>query len=807
MNEYLPQMMKQSLFGLLLMLSFGQVGLSAQQASVAKRLWWQPNNRLVCGGAFYEPANIKRIRQPGALDSVRSQVTAKGPTLIRPDGTSVLQDHVLITQPGRMAWADKALIDRDAKAASITRIRLIGHVRMIQHGRLLLADHATIYLNHNRFTATQTLYHLNTPRSYSVWGRAKQARGYQRHSLDFNHATLSTCSPAHPSWIIHGHHVHVDNATQNVIGHQVWLGFAGVPIFYTPYLRFSLNHDRKTGFLLPSLITSSHSGKGMHLPFYWNIAPNKDATLTTTFYSKRGFLFDGLFRYLNYHGRGQIKLHFLPHDALFSRFRQDALAQLIHSSPSRDRLKHAHAWRYALSGTGDWSWGNWQIGTQFSRVGDDYYLQDFSLNGALATNKLLFSRVFVRYALAHWQSQWLVQGFQVLHPLNQSANGDQYMRLPQWDGSYFHPFGQHWDVGMSAQWVNFSMTPLDPATFMAPEGQRYHWRPSLAWAYHWAGGFFQPQLAWDWLGVSDHVVLNGQSKQAMRHVPMFSLDNHWFLQRTFSWRHHSYQQMLEPRLYYLYVPYRDQDNLPNFSTNLALFNYNQLFIDNRFTDVDRIGDANQLSLGVSSQIVNENMQTKWSFGSGIIDYFSPHRVGVSPAELSHSSRFSPLVSQVSFYPSAHWQLTGNSALDLKTHQVANAGALLHYIYDPGRMLDLGYDFVRGSVPSTNYSRFHLGYGWSLGMRWSTVGYVYYDITNRRPENYDWGLTYAGCCYGLRFLASRVYLADSGVINNHLYDQRYMIQLVFKGLGGLGDTDITPLLRSTLPNYRDPLRGY
>ena len=804
MKNCLQYTLKQGL--LLLLLSTSGAALSVRPVPVAQQLLWQPNDQLVCAGWFKEPKNVRRMLQPGPLDSERSQVTAKGPTLIRPDGTSVLQDHVFVTQLGRMAWADKAFIDRDSKAASITRVRLVGHVRMIEHGRLLLADHATIYLNRNRFTANQTIYRLKSPHAYSAWGRAKQAWGHQQRNLDLNHATLSTCSPAHPSWILHGHHVHVDHATQNVIGHQVWIGFAGIPIFYTPYLRFSLNHGRKTGFLLPSLITSSHSGKGMRIPFYWNIAPNKDATLSTTFYSKRGFLFDGLFRYLGHHGLGQIKLHFLPYDGLFSRFRQDTLAQLL-TSPSRNRLKHASASRYAFSGSDHWFWDNWQLGAQFAHVSDDYYLQDFPLDDASASNDLLFNRVFLRYVRAHWQSQWLVQGFQVLHPVNQVSTNDQYMRLPQWDGSYFRPFGQHWNLGMSAQWVNFSMTPLNPATSVAPEGQRYHWRPRLAWVYHWAGGLLQPQLAWDWYGVSDHVTLTGQSQQAMRQMPIFSLDNRLYLQRSFVWHNHAYRQTLEPRLYYLYVPYRDQSNLPNFSTSLALFNYNQLFVDNRFTDIDRIGDANQLSLGLSSQILNEQMQTKWLFSSGIIDYFSSQRVGMSPTALADESHFSPLVSQASFYPSAHWQLTGNGALDFKTHHVVNAGALLRYIHDPGRTLEWGYDFIRGSVPSTNYQRFHLGYGWSLGMRWSTLGYVYYDITNRRPENYDWGLTYTGCCYGLRLIASRVYLGDSGIIKNHRYDQRYMIQFVLKGLGGLGDPDIAPLLQSTLPDYRDPLRGY
>ena len=238
---------------------------------------------------------------------------------------------------------------------------------------------------------------------------------------------------------------------------------------------------------------------------------------------------------------------------------------------------------------------------------------------------------------------------------------------------------------------------------------------------------------------------------------------------------------------------------------MSNFNYEQLFSNNRFSDIDRIDNANQLAFGLRSQLLTSDMVSKLAVGVGIIDYFSPPRVFLPSEQALAGDHFSPLVSELSYYPNTHWQISANQAWDVSQHRTVTAGALLRYLYDPQRLIELGYEYVR-QTDATNYDRFHLGYAWSLTARWSGVGYWYYDISDRHSEDAYVGLTYNSCCYGLRFLLDRVYMGGDGVLDSRRYDQRYLVELVLKGLGGVSNAGTSQLIRSTLPAYHDPLRG-
>lgn len=784
--------------------------VGASYANIEDLLGFKADSHLRCGGYFSEPLAVAQVPNPGPLDQQKTHISARGLTTIRPDGTSVLQDHVVAVQPGRIAFADRALIDRNSKQAKITRVRLIGHVKMVEHGHLILADRATIYLNSDHFTADHVIYHIAEQHSSLFWGKSVSANGHQPKIVNFQHGTLSTCRPAHPSWLMHAKKVHVDKVAQRVKAYHVWLQLFHVPIFYAPFLSFSLNRDRKTGFLAPTWLSSSQSGKGVSVPFYWNIAPNQDMTLTSSYQTKRHFSERILYRHLNRHGVGSFLFHFLPNDPVFGQFVRHSLDAIGYNSSTKpyiDRLRAAKTFRWGLHGQEYWHFADWKAGLLVNRVSDDYYLQDFALSAVGAEANLLFNRAYLSYTHDHWRSSFLAQGFQVLHPINQSGQADEYQRLPEWDFNYYNPIGNHLNLGLDAQWVRFAISPFYENSTL-PEGMRYHWRPSVSWEERWASGYLKPKLSWDFLvyDTHPHTPTIAHNREQSRDVPMLSIDQSWYFRQLFHFSGHSYLHAIKPRLFYLYVPYRDQDSLPEFSTQVANFNFEELYRDNRFTDIDRIANANQLSIGLRDDIYNENMQRKWSLGSGIIDYFVPQRVFLNQASAMDFSHFSPWVNEITFYPGHHLQITANDAWDLKQHTTVNAGMLLRYLYRPQNMIEWGYDFVR-EANTMNYERFHLGYGWSITSKWSSVAYWYYDMSRRQTNHYFAGLTYNSCCYALRFLVDRTYLGDTGVLGRRQFDQRYWFQVVFKGLGGVGSAMIQPLLKANLPTYKDPLGGY
>ncbi len=821
----------------------------------------------LCGGYYKQPPMVLKYSTTLTPSQLPTRITSRGPALFVQNGESILRKDVVITQPGRIVKADKAEIFRNSKTGKYERIVLIGHVRVIEADKLLVTPYADINLTNNAIKLGQTFYHIyqssnqndTSPstsdhhpnhdnvkkqlKGYDAWGSATHAERLANGILKFWGATYSTCPPLNPSWILKAARLVINKKKNIGKAYNTSIKFKHVPVFYSPYLSFRLNKKRKTGFLSPIFGVSSSNAYQITIPFYWNIAPNYDALFKARYMSKRGVLASALFRYLTLHNIGQLYLSFIPGDRGFRKFKKDQanlytgttfndIAQPYLNELSKDNINR-----------GFFSYTNYTIFNQYwsseihlNYVTDDYYFKDFGNNFNTITANQLLNEFNIKYSGSHWTIAGLVQAYQTLHLIDQisTSTTDQYSRLPELDASGDYPnlfAGINLELGIQA--VNFDYhSDFPPFTFQQPIGQRYHVRPSFNRPFYWASGYITPEFALDSTTYDTQLPtaeagLPRADFSASRTLPIFDVDSGLYFQRYVELGHHKYIQTFEPRVFYLYVPFQNQLKYPNYDTWLTPFTYEQLFTMNRFTGYDRIENANQISLSLSSSLLDaENDAKKISVDVGFIYYFQTPRVQINPSfEMANlisstisedNQHISPIVGEVTYYPWPNWNLSGNAAWDTHLDQVNNAGATINY-HKSRYTATFGYQFVHASPDnpvdnlgfSNNTDLIRTGVSWSLGYHWSTMAYFYYNISREHAESYYGGVAYSNCCFALRFIVARnwtgVTINNASSVKNQ-YDTNFYIQFQLKGLGTVGNNSPSNLLASTLPDYEDPFRA-
>ncbi len=792
---------------------------------IADGLDWVPSahRRYVCRGYFKEPAIVKRYPHPAPVKQEPAIITAKGPSTIETHGVSILEKDVVVTQPGRRVMADKAYIYRDGKTGRITKVILVGHVRLLEAGKLIIADRGTLTIYPKTALLINTAYHLYSKKAYNhtlkgaynAWGTAKRAFRDKNEITHLRHATYTTCSPTNPVWQVSGTTIILNHPEHQGQAYNAVLRIKNIPVFYTPYYSFPLDHVRKTGFLAPRLGYSSRSGGVFAWPFYWNMAPNYDLTLTPQYFTERNFDFSGFFRFMSERSVGTIYADYLPNDMAFEKFRNNTFNTFVNPpynqtffAPYLNQLQTFTNTRAFFSMT-DISRLNseWTSHIDLNYVTDPYYFQDLSgaLNSNSASNQLL-NQIDLHYEGWHWEFTSMLQAFQTLHVITQTQNPalDQYSRLPDLNLNGYYPDVVHdLDIYLNGEFVNFSYQSL----FLPnkPMGQRLHLRPGLSIPITYASAYFTPQAWADLTGYNVEHVQPGQVSSADRILPIFDIDSGLYFDQDFHLGTHNFTQTLEPRFFYLYVPYRNQDSLPNFDTVLLPFSFDQLFALNHYTGDDRLDNANQISMGLTSRLLNSDTGSTILTGSvGFAYYIENSRVCLSAGCATPDYRLSPIVGELAYTPTDYWSLSGSWAWDPNLRQTNNASINTSYTRDERRNISLGYFFVHGNgasivtgiltmptnIYSNNTSQITFSEVWPISNKWSTVGAWNYNITYHRTDSYNLGFQYDPCCWGMRVIMQRSYagstLTESGRIQNQ-YNTSFFVQLELKGLGDFGSS--------------------
>ncbi len=748
------------------------------------------------------------------------------------EGRSEFKGHVAVRQLQQMVSAQTAYIYRDAKTNKVTKIELLGQVRYLEPDRLMIARKATLNPQDKSAVIEDVLYRFRNDRASAIlpaWGRASLAQRFSDKSYLLHKATYTTCSPQDNAWQIEASKFSFDTIAEKGVARNALFRVGGMPLLYTPYLSFSTSKKRKSGFLMPIAGYSNIGGADLALPYYWNIAPNYDATLMPHVYTRRGFMMGGDFRFLTAHSSGFADGTFLPHDRAFNSFLSNNQAQ----NPSLNGLS-SNRWSASLHENTAFS-SNLHMNINYQQVSDDYYLQDFSTNLAVITENQLLRQGDIKYTTDHWLFGGMVQSYQTLHPINQSTVVDAYERLPQLlaRGSYndlplgakFFTLGQFDNFNWPSSSV-YKPVYYDWPGFTGdqPQGPRVHLNPILSIPHIKPWGYTTPsvQVVENYYDVS----YDGSptKNNFNRTIPRVSVDNGLTFERSTAWLGRGMTQTLEPRLYYLYVPYENQTPIPVYDSGYMIFNMDQLFRDNRFSGFDRIGDTNQISYALKSRwLLDDTGQEKISLAVGQIYYFSNRKVQLcyrlnggcvdSPLTLGYLSpwsRVSPIASRLMYHISPSWVVNGDYVWDVDTHSSSNGNINLHYQPEVNHIIRIGYSYLASgnlvqlgsTLQNKPLNQATVSYAWPLTERWSTLGAYSYNISEGYNMMSFAGVQYDTCCWAMRFMGGRVFKNLSPNTLAPQYNTNFYFQVLLKGLGSAGSSDPATTINTYLPGYKN-----
>ncbi|MBI3903888.1 MAG: LPS-assembly protein LptD [Nitrosomonadales bacterium] len=686
-------------------------------------------------GGEETPIFISAQQVEGKKDS---QVEARGYVEMRKRGQIISADHMLYAQDNREVAAD-------------------GTVRVEQDNNVIRSPHLQLNLMTNIGQMSQPVFQFgdNHARGNAVTLNLEGRQLYILHDVNY-----TTCPADQDDWLLKVRELEIDRNSQLGVAHSARVEFMGVPILYTPWMSFGLNGQRKSGFLGPVFGSTVKGGSDLTLPYYWNIAPNMDATISPRIMSKRGILLNNELRYLEPAYSGEAHLDVLSGD------------RLTNSTRSRLALSHMQSFGRGLNGA-----------LNFNRVSDDAYFRDLSdaVSGTSQTN--LAREGVLSYANGWWRASMRVQSFQTLQdPVTPVTV--PYRRLPQINLAAQRILSRA-NISLAAEFVDFR----HPTSV---NGRRLVLYPSVSYPLVAEPAFYlTPKF-----GLHDtHYVLGGNNtgslSNASRTLPIFSLDAGEMLERDWSVAGKSFIQTLEPRMFYVYIPYRDQSKLPNFDSAQADFSFAQIFTENRFFGSDRIGDANQMTLALTSRLLEPNsgaerlrvmVGQRFSTITPQVNLAAPATTTVS------TTNKSDILLGLSGQVTSKWSADGVFQYNPNQARSEKFNAALRYQPESGKVLNLGYRFTHDSIRQVDMSA-----QWPLTGHWHGVVRWNYSLQDKQILEALTGLEYNQSCWTVRLVAQRFATATQQVSTG------VFAQLELNDLVAVGADPLT-LLRQNVPGY-------
>jgi LPS-assembly protein len=685
----------------------------------------------------------------------------------RPDRQLDLQNQVEITRDGTGMTADKGcymVVPNEVTAS--------GNVHMWRFGDRYQGDALQLNLDTGKGWVTNPTYRLQIN---NAQGRAERIDFVSEEVGVVTDGTYSTCEGPDPDWYLKSSRLRLDSGRDIGTAANTVIYFKGVPIIGTPAMSFSLSGARRSGWLAPSIGVGSKGNGELMVPYYVNIAPNRDLTLFPRIMFNRGVQLGATFRYLGLADRGPYngETHFeaLPNDRI--RHRNRWLLQSLHNQ---------------TLGQG------WTYGWTVHAASDDDYPSDFSRTVAASAERQLLRELRTDYGQQYWSLNARVQSYQVLQ--DPAANGNPasplfvprpYDRLPQINfhaGRYDVLGGFDWSVDAEA--VRFS----HPDGLV--EGNRFVFVPQVSLPIVHPGWFITPKLMmhatkYD-LTNNKNVFGNPAPNEINRAVPTVSLDSGLIFERESSLFGKGATQTLEPRLFYVRTPFRNQDDIPNFDTAVAGFNYAQLFTENRFVGADRVSDANQLTAAVVSRFIESNGAERLRVAVGSRYYFAEPRVMLNPSEPRNQTRSDALFAaggrisdQFTFDTGVQYDAQGRSLYS------SNAG--LQWSPGPMKVVNAEYRFQRDSFRNADLSG-----QWPLSLRWYGVGRISYSLKDKKLLESLIGLEYKADCWVFRMGAQRFVTAAQTTSTPIFF------QIELNGLSRLGFNNALESFNKSIPGY-------
>ncbi|MBE1161378.1 LPS-assembly protein LptD [Dyella acidiphila] len=677
-----------------------------------------------------------------------------------------------------------------------------GNVHYQEAEHLLSADHITGNTNNSTGLATGNVrFQMLDSHGNGTAVRAEQLDANRnRYSV----ATYSTCDIGRHIWEIRAKKIDTDENTGRGVAHSATMNMFGVPMFYSPYMSFPLNNDRQSGLLYPYFEHTGEAGYQFRIPYYFNLAPNYDATLTPRYYTLRGSMLSGEVRYMFPKTSGSFAFEYLPND----QYNDQRITPTSFDTQGSQR----YLYKFVNSTS---VWPGWSLGTNISRASDQNYLHDFGDDLFTVSTTLLYSSMYLYGAGNWWSAQVGGDIWQNVEP-SVPNSVEPYRRLPRAAFNMDIPFWRWYDVGMTSEAVAFhkpdsvegSRLDLYPYVDADFQGAAWFFRPKLAYRYtqysldsgYQGYGFYGPISA----GTPSPYTESNPS----RSLPIVSLDQGLIFERSTSLFGSNYTQTLEPRLYYLYVPYRNQNNLPLFDTNTMDFDDWMLFAPNQFSGSDRQMNANNLTAAVTTRFLDDGGVERISATFGQIRYFTPQKVQVPCSGTGYSCTAitnwagSDYVAELSSQLNDQWTMSTEYLWNPNTRKTELGTFTVQRRLGFDGILNFSYRFREGLLEQYDVSAVY-----PLTARWRLIGDWTYSVMDKRTVEAVAGVQYEGCCVKMSVVARHYVNGYDGVITTLPAgqigpgsDTAVMFELEFKGMGALsGQTD--NILRRDILGYQ------
>lgn len=633
---------------------------------------------------------------------------------------------------------------------------------------------ASINLNNKHSAVREANYHFVNRQGR---GTAQHIQTNARERLMKN-ATFTSCLQNDDAWSIDAAEIRQDIQGEYAEMWHARFKVYGVPVFYTPYWQLPIGDRPRSGLLLPRAGASSRHGYYYAQPIYWHIAPNTDFTFTPKYMSKRGWQFNGEFRYLTNIGEGTIAGEYMHNDRLKTYL-------------GKDRSRHLFYWKHSSSFL-----DNWRLELDYTRVSDPYYFTDFSSGYGNSTDGYANQYARIAYYQPHYNVALSMRQFQLFDDINTGP----YRTLPQFDVNYYqNNLAGLVDFSLFAQAVRFeNKNPV------MPKAWRFHLEPSLNFPFSNRYGSLNIETK---LYATKYRQYQGKDPSAewvkssiSRVLPQIKVDLQTLLtsKRTFI---HGYTQTLEPHIQYLYRTYKNQSDIGSsinndylgfgYDSSLLQQDYLALFRDRRYAGLDRIASANQFTLGATTRFYDETGDERFNLSAGQIYYIQPSRIDEDKnnSTYGHSSSWS---LEANWKINSHWAWRGSYQYDTRLNEVVLTNFAAEYRPSGNNLLQLNYRYVNEKYIDQNLSggkgyaqdikQLGLITAWELNQNWSFVARYYQDLGRDKPVEQYLGIEYQTCCWAVNVGAHRnVTHRVTQKSNTFVYDKGFSLNFELRGL--------------------------
>ncbi len=854
----------------LIVTSFLLVGLSSTTPTladparslqnIAQILGWQPSQHgcTLCGGYYLEP-NLNPKNLP-ILPPRKTVTHMNADKAIMPNRKPWhFIGHVRLDQVNRQVRAGRAKVFFNKKNKP-SIIALKHNVILREPDKVFVGDYGKLHLHSQTGYLTHAYYRFglrNTVakkvsasevqiRGLSAWGKARIFKQTAPKHFVFHHASFTTCLATHPVWKLHASTLKLNKTTGRGQAYNTTITVRKVPVFYLPYFNFPIDGRRQSGFLTPTLGRYLNSGLTLGLPYYFNLAPNYDFTLTPYLMQERGVFFAGTARYLDNINKVTLNLYGIPYDAQFKKFKhkanqdyagQSQYSNLLRALNSQSNTRGAIAFHDTLTFNQHFS-GE----LSFAKVSDAYFNRDFPtrllLSNATLGTQIVPSSANLSFASKHWHASASVDQTQTLEAIDMPSVTQPYSHVPQLtvSANYTLPWQLAFGLDSSFDAFDFSQNSRVIPTVSTFTGSRLDIEPSLSRAFKTSYAFLTPTLSFKVTHYSINHPSPGARPTITRSLPIISVDSGLYFDRDTPFWHQAHTWTIEPRVKYLYIPYRYQNDIPMFDSSVSTMTYSQLFGDNRFIGLDRIGDTNQITAGIKSQLTNTTTgQTLVDAGIGQIYLFSQQRVQACSAigcinnlpptpPIKHSPwSHSFLADYLTLSPVNYASLKLMSTYDPITDSMVNYSAGLTLKKDQSHILNFAYTYTRNGnafspnrtqFVSTNIKSLQTSFVWPLTKHVSALGAYGHAISEKHMQDYFLGIEYNACCWAVRAVVGRVFTAYNTAqlsakhpLGEPQYDKYAVIQFLLRGLGAVGNQNPSGGLTTNITGYDGEFRHY